>query len=144
MSKARRSSRGRAGAGRQGQEKAQSSAAAARYLEMENSELVARMKQATEAAAAVSDLDAGRRTDAEEVARLASAVLGEDCVLEDMVDREMIRSALIHVQRICEAALRIREIRRKKDFTQNAVQLLFDDTKKAQPAAGWQSLFGAR
>ncbi len=140
MSKARR---GKARANRQGQTPALPPEAA-RYLELGRNELSALVEKARIAVEAVSDLDNDRRSDADVVAKLASEALGRDCVLEDMVDRQMIRSELIHVQRMCEVSLRIQEIRRKKEFTQSAVQLLFDGRKTAQPAADWQSLFGAK
>ncbi len=118
---------------------------ASRYMQASEEELEARLekaRKALEALHALHALDGGSRDDTDAVSSLVGSALERQASLEDMVDRQKAMAELVHVVRMCEASLRIRELKRNKYFTQSAVRLLFDGERKK--SGSWTDLFGSK
>lgn len=115
---------------------------ASRYMQASEAELEARLEKARKALEALHALDGGSRDDTDAVSSLVRSALERQASLEDMVDRQKAMAELVHVVRMCEASLRIRELKRNKYFTQSAVRLLFDGERKK--SGSWTDLFGSK
>lgn len=115
---------------------------ASRYMQASEAELEARLEKARKALEALHALDGGSRDDTDAVSSLVGSALERQASLEDMVDRQKAMAELVHVVRMCEASLRICELKRNKYFTQSAVRLLFDGERKK--SGSWTDLFGSK
>ena len=112
---------------------------AGRYMQASEAELGEKLKVAREALEALRALDSGSREDIDAVSSMVAHALERPTLLEDMADRQKALAELVHVVRMCETSLRIRELKRNKYFTQSAVRLLFDGERKK--SGSWTDLF---
>ena len=111
---------------------------AADYLQASDEALRARLVAARGALDALEREGSGEDT----CQALLKQALERPLPLATLEDRKRAHAELLHVVRMCETSLRIRELKRNKRFTQDALRLLFEGERK-RPGS-WLDLFKTR